>query len=73
MKRSTIFIDEEIEADIKHVAKVKGKRVSEVIREALREYIDKNKRKRKLSFVGIGKSGQEDISETHEERLWDKE
>jgi metal-responsive CopG/Arc/MetJ family transcriptional regulator len=73
MKRSTIFIDEELEEDIKHVAKIKGKKVSQVIREALKEYIEKNRRKKKLSFIGIGKSGRKDVSETYEERLWDKE
>lgn len=73
MKRSTIFIDEKLEADIKHVAKISGKKVSQVIREALKEYVEKNKSKKALSFVGIGKSGKEDISETHEEKLWDKE
>jgi metal-responsive CopG/Arc/MetJ family transcriptional regulator len=73
MKRSTIFIDEELEADIKYIAKVKGKRVSDIIREALKEYIDKSKHKKKISFIGIGKSGQKDISEAHEERMWNKE
>ena len=73
MKRSTIFIDEELEADIKHTAKITGKKVSHVIREALKGYVEKSKSKKKLPFVGIGKSGQKDISETHEKRLWDKE
>jgi metal-responsive CopG/Arc/MetJ family transcriptional regulator len=73
MKRSTIFLDKELEADIKHVAKITGKKVSHVIREALKEYVEKRKHKKKLSFVGIGKSGQKDISETHEGKLWDKE
>lgn len=50
MKRSTIFIDEELEEDIKHVAKISGKKVSQVIREALKEYIEKNRRKKKLSL-----------------------
>ncbi|MGH7901556.1 MAG: CopG family transcriptional regulator [Thermodesulfobacteriota bacterium] len=72
MKRSTIFIDEELEADIKHVAKIKGKKVSNIIREALKEYLDKRKSKRNLSFVGIGKSGHKNISDTFEKKLWDK-
>ena len=73
MKRSTIFIDEELEADIKHVAKITGKKVSHVVREALKEYIRKSKSKKKLSFVGIGRSGIKDISETYEKSLWDRE
>ena len=73
MKRSTIFIDEELEADIKHVAKITGKKVSHVVREALKEYIRKSKNKKKLSFVGIGRSGIKDISETYEKSLWDRE
>ncbi len=66
-------MDEELEADIKHVAKITGKKVSHVIREALKEYVGRSKNKKKLSFVGIGRSGQKDISETHEKGLWDKE
>jgi metal-responsive CopG/Arc/MetJ family transcriptional regulator len=73
MKRSTIFIDEDLEADIKHLARVTGKKVSHLIREALKEYVNKSKSKNEPFFVGIGRSGKKDISEAYEDRLWDRE
>ncbi|MGB7293610.1 MAG: ribbon-helix-helix protein, CopG family [Thermodesulfobacteriota bacterium] len=73
MKRSTIFIDEDLEADIKHLARVTGKKVSHLIREALKEYVNKSKSKNEHLFVGIGRSGEKDISESYEDRLWDRE
>ena len=72
MKRSTIFIDEDLDADIKHLARVTGKKVSHLIREALKEYVKRSKNKKQPFFVGIGRSGKEDISETYEDKLWDR-
>ena len=72
MKRSTIFIDEELEAEIRHLARIKGRKLSNVIREALKEYVEKRKNRKGLSFVGIGRSGHRNISGTFEKRLWDR-
>ena len=72
MKRTTLFIEEELEEEIKRIARLKGKKTSEVVREALRDYVKRHRSKKTLSFVGIGKSGREDISETHEEELWER-
>ena len=72
MKRTTLFIDEDLEEDLKRIARIRGKRVSEVVREALREYVRKRLRKKRLSFIGIGESGRADLSETHEEELWER-
>ena len=71
MKRSTIFLDEELEADIKYIAKIKKMKVSHVMREALSEYVAKEKESSKPSFIGIGKSDSNDISETHEDNLFE--
>jgi len=72
MKRTTIFIDEEIDQELKLIARQKGKRVSEIIREAIDDYLSKHKKHKKCSFVGLGNSNRSDISENHEEDLWKK-
>ncbi|EDP75463.1 type II toxin-antitoxin system VapB family antitoxin [Hydrogenivirga sp. 128-5-R1-1] len=72
MKRTTLFIEEELEEEIKRIARLKGKKTSEVVREALRDYVKRHRSKKTLSFVGIGKSGRKDLSETHEEELWER-
>ena len=72
MKRTTIFIDEEIEQEIKLIARQRGKKVSEIIREAIDDYLSKHRKHKKYSFVGLGSSNRSDISENHEEELWKK-
>ena len=72
MKRTTLFIEEELEEEIKRIARIKGKRTSEVVREALRDYVKRHTSKKTMSFVGIGESEREDLSETHEEKLWER-
>ncbi|WP_461828968.1 ribbon-helix-helix protein, CopG family [Aquifex sp.] len=70
MKRTTIFLEPSLQEEIKLIAKSKGKKVSEIIREALNEYVAKHRQKRKYPFIGLGKSNRKDISENHEEELW---
>ena len=70
MKRTTIFLESSLQEEIKLIAKSKGKKVSEIIREALNEYVAKHRQKRKYPFIGLGKSNRKDISENYEEELW---
>lgn len=73
MKRTTIFTEEDVFANIKRIAQEEGRTISEVIRQALEKFInDKYTTKKNISFIGIGKSGRNDISEKHEELLWKK-
>ncbi len=69
MKRTTIVADEALLLELKHQAKREGKTVSELIREILNDYLRRDKKKRILSFIGAGRSGQNDISEKCEEIL----
>jgi len=69
MKRTTIMADETLLLELKHRAKREGRNVSELIREALRQYCKKKEKKKSLSIVGIGKSGRKDVSEKVEEIL----
>lgn len=71
MKRTTIFADEELLSGLKHIADEEGISVAEAIRQALYNFVAKRQKPRKkLSFVGIGRSGKKDISERCEELLW---
>lgn len=73
MKRTTIFADEQLLAEIQEISVEENKSVAEVVREAMVSYVSKKRPKRqKLGFIGIGRSGRNDISERYEELLWKK-
>ena len=73
MKRTTIFADEKLLNDLKRIADEEGISTAEGIRQALEKFIaQRQKSRRKLSIVGIGRSGRKDISERCEELLWTK-
>ena len=61
MKRTTILADESVLLELKHRAKREGRTVSEVIREALEDYLRRGEKKKTLSFVGAGRSGRKSI------------
>jgi len=71
MKRTTIFADENLLNAIKHIANEEGISIAEAIRQALDRFVAQRQRsKKRLSFVGIGRSGRKDVSERCEELLW---
>lgn len=74
MRRTTIFADDDLLEEIKGVARQSHKSTAEVIREALRQYLEKRSARKRtsLSFIGIGESGKDNISEKHEELLWQR-
>jgi len=73
MKRTTIFADEELLNALKHIANEEGISIAEAIRQALDKFVGQRRTPRKqLTFVGIGRSGQKDVSERCEELLWTK-
>jgi len=73
MKRTTIFAEEELLSGLKHIADEEGISVAEAIRQALQRFVAQRQKPRKrLSFVGIGRSGRKDVSERCEELLWTK-
>jgi hypothetical protein len=72
MKRTTIFLDEGIERDLKALAARREEPMANLVREAISQYlVGSADEVRELSFVGAGRSGRSDIAETHEELLWD--
>ena len=73
MKRTTIFADEELLSNLKHLADEEGISVAEAIRRALNTFVaQRRKPGKRISFLGIGRSGRKDVSERCEELLWTK-
>ncbi len=72
MKRTTLFLDEEVERDLHLLAQRRGVSVSALVRESLSHYIARQNRRQKRTwrFIGIGRSGRQDIAEHHEELLF---
>lgn len=73
MRRTTVFLDEQLDRDVKSIAEREGRPAASVVREALAEYVARHRREAPpLSFVGAGRSGRSDVSERHEEILADE-
>lgn len=69
MKRTTIFIDEGVERELRLVARRRGRSVAAVVRDAIAREVAAEARP-SLSFIGVGDSGRRDVAERHEELLW---
>ena len=69
MKRTTIITDEALFLEAKYLAARDGKTFTDVVREALREYVTSHQEASPLSIVGIGRSGASDVSERVDEIL----
>jgi predicted transcriptional regulator len=74
MKRTTIFAEDYLLDEVKHLAKAQKTSVATVVREALTSYLAAHKPEQTtdLTFIAIGESGESDIAERHEELLWQK-
>jgi hypothetical protein len=69
VKRTTILADEELLLEAKHLAAREGKSLTDVIREALTEYVATHRGHRRLSFIGLGESGNPQLAHQTEEIL----
>ena len=70
MKRTTVFVDEDVLRKLREIAKRENTSVAEVTRKALVEYVSRRRAKRsRLSLVGVGRSGRKDVAERFEELL----
>ena len=69
MKRTTIFIDEAIENDLKALANTADAPVASLVREALAEYVARRRETAPPSvrFLAAGRSGRHDVAEKSEE------
>lgn len=70
MRRTTIFVDDQVLDTLQAIARQRRVSLAEVTREALGDYITRQKGKRKpLTFVGIWRSGRRDVAERFEDLL----
>jgi hypothetical protein len=71
MKRTTIFVPEELERDLQLYARRVGKPTAAVVREALAAYMAEKRPSTRLpSFAGAFDSGRADTAERHEDILF---
>lgn len=71
MKRTTVFLDEGLEREMRSMAESRGKPVASLVREALGRYVAfETKRRPPLRFLAAGRSGKSDTAERHEELLF---
>lgn len=69
MKRTTIFVDETIERDLKALAASADVPVAALVREALSEYVARRQETAAppVRFLAAGRSGRDDVAEHSEE------
>jgi hypothetical protein len=72
MKRTTIFIDEQLEHDLRLLSGRTGRPVASLVREAMARYVSAETEGTtpSLGFEAAGHSGRTDIAEQHESLLW---
>ena len=72
MKRTTIFIEPQLERELQALARRSGRPMAAIVREAVAQYVaaDRERRPARLGFVASGRSGRSDIAERHEELLF---
>jgi hypothetical protein len=72
MKRTTIFIDEGVERELRLLAQRESVPVAALVREALERYVSEANGERglRLRFLAAGRSGHHDTAERAEELLW---
>ncbi|MEA2010752.1 MAG: CopG family transcriptional regulator [Actinomycetota bacterium] len=67
MKRTTVKLPDDVDAELRHEAARRGMTVSEFTREAIQVHLGGGVRR--LRAAGAGRSGRDDISERIEEIL----
>lgn len=57
MEKTTLYLPDDLQTELRAVAKREGRSQAEVVRDALRLYLDRAERPR-LSFIGIGEDDE---------------
>ncbi len=71
MKRTTIFLPEQVEKDLHHYARLDNRPTASLVREALEDYVAKRSTPQSLpSFAGQFASGHRDTAENHDDVLF---
>jgi hypothetical protein len=67
VKRTTIMLPDDLDARLRHEARRRGVSIADVARSAIEEQLPKPNPSGRLSFFGIGRSGQRDTARRAEE------
>jgi hypothetical protein len=71
MRRTTIFLDDQLLRRVRQFARREGKSLAAVVRESLAAYVSGGRRGNRLpSLAGRFASGHRDTSERADELLW---
>jgi hypothetical protein len=72
MKRTTIFIDEGLEAELQAMARKQQRPVAVVVREALEQHVKAQNVMpvEELGFFAAGRGGRRDVADRHEALLF---
>jgi hypothetical protein len=72
MKRTTLFLDEQLEHALRMLSKRKGLPLASVVREAMAQYVASETKRGQpaVRFVASGRSGYTDTAARQEELLW---
>ena len=75
MKRTTIFIEEQLERELRALAHRLDRPAAALVREAVERYVVTARQggSRRLGFVAIGRSGHADTADRHEDLLWQEQ
>ena len=75
MKRTTLFIDPQLERELQALARREGRPMAALVREAVAQYVAAARVRGRggLGFVAAGRSGRSDIAARHEDLLFDPE
>ncbi|MDZ7703746.1 MAG: CopG family transcriptional regulator [Trueperaceae bacterium] len=70
MKRTTVYLPEEIDLELARLARQEERSKAELIREALETFVERKAKTRTLPpSVGMGRSGMSDLAERADEFL----
>jgi len=75
MKRTTIFVDEQLERELQALARRQRRPMAAIVREAIEQYVVSARPapgRPAPAFVALGRSGRRDTAERHEELLWEE-
>ena len=73
MKRTTLFIDPQLERELQALARRDGRPMAALVREAVAQYVAAARAQGtpRLGFIAAGRSGRADIADRHEELLFE--
>jgi len=69
MQKTTVYMDEDTYRRLKQLARARGRRPAEMVREAVAEYTARHMRRRRARSVGAFKSGRRDLGTRAEDLL----